>query len=240
MSKDCPAIFIRYKVRKFLRMKNEVQDRSMNCILNQFQNINGDAYYKFMSYVDKNIPKTDMHKFFRSVVIDSGIAAALNLKYTGTDKKYEADFVYPKNVNNPKVFHYKYEGKTLLKMFQSCGNTAPFTVKNMRGKGEISKINTIEKNIFILIENSYPFRIAVAHGRDIQLYTDKKKNSKIYNKFLEDFDRERGLCAELKGWFKKEHLIYIDIPNRPTEDTELYNNDLMNDAAKKITSGFFN
>lgn len=206
----------------------------------QFDIIDIGEHHRYMNAVDKRLPKGNMHKHYRSQQHELGLAKALGLKYVGDKPDWEADFVFPREATSPTEKHFKYESKASIKMFHVSGDSSSFTVKNIRGDGNIVNIESIVKNIFILVESAYPFRIAVAHPCNIHLYIGSKKNSKIYNEFKKELKCNGGVCAELMGYFMAKDLHYIDISNKQEKDNSEPTGDLMRESMESFLKDFFN
>jgi hypothetical protein len=223
------------RMRRRLHLKKAFEQ-----VKNLFENIDSKAYYRFMNAIDKRLPKSNMHKHYRSMATDLGLAKLLGSKYVGDVPVWEADYVFPPEVTIPTEEHSKYENKTQMHMFQACGDTSTFTVKNIRGEGKIVDIDSIAKNIFILVESSYPFRIAIAYPDNIRLFVKHRRKAQIYDEFKKELKRNGGVCAELYGYFMKKDLDYIDIPNKPPKDNSEPNGDLMRESLEYFLKDLLN
>ena len=111
MDEISAAKLITYFIKKYIKEKKEVVfkintratyqlwrrrlhlKKAFEQVKNLFENIDSKEYYRFMNAVHKRLPKSNMHKHYRSMLLDLGLAKIMGSKYVG-------DFLHGKKHGN--------------------------------------------------------------------------------------------------------------------------------------------
>lgn len=150
----------------------------------------------------------NMNRFIKSEMRERTLAKLLpNSKYVGNNAVFEADIIYP-NVSNINK-HIKLEVKCMKKLLNKDGNTKGIIIKNGRGKGTkvMDLLDSVMKNIFVLIDTQPPFSISYCHPTNLLFYVTSKKKAKKYKDM--DIELLNTQTAELKAYINKTDLIMI-------------------------------
>jgi len=169
----------------------------------QFTNMLHDTYY---------LPDDNHYRFIKSTMREYTISKLLpKSKYVGDNHIWNTDIIYP-DIENIEKKHIKMEIKCVKGLFSNKkGDTGAIIIKNGRGEGQsiISLLQSVLKNIFILIDTEPPFSISYCNPKELLFYTKSKKDAKKYEDILRDPIFSETITAELKAYINKKNLNFI-------------------------------